>query len=96
MAGTDRTLAVLGAGKAGEALIAGVLSSGWCEPGQIVATARHPERLEELAGRHGIRTTTANAEAVAGAGIVVIGVKPQALSRQSRRSSRLPPRSRPR
>ena len=45
MAGTDRTLAVLGAGKAGEALIAGVLSSGWCEPGQIVATARHPERL---------------------------------------------------
>jgi pyrroline-5-carboxylate reductase len=77
MAGTDRTLAVLGAGKAGEALIAGVLSSGWREPGEIVATARHAERLEELAGRHGIRTTAANAEAVDGAGIVVIGVKPQ-------------------
>ena len=77
MAGTDRTLAVLGAGKAGEALISGVLSSGWREPGEIVATARHPERLEELAARHGIRTTTSNAEAVDGAGIVVIGVKPQ-------------------
>ena len=77
MAGTDRTLAVLGAGKAGEALISGVLSSGWCEPGQIVATARHTERLEELADRHGIRTTASNAEAVDGAGIVVIGVKPQ-------------------
>ena len=77
MAGTDRTLAVLGAGKAGESLISGVLSSGWCEPGQIVATTRHPERLEDLAARHGIRTTTANAEAVDGAGIVVIGVKPQ-------------------
>ena len=77
MAGTERTLAVLGAGKAGEALISGVLSSGWCEPGQIVATARHAERLQELADRHGIRTTAANAEAVDGAGIVVIGVKPQ-------------------
>ena len=77
MAGSDRTLAVLGAGKAGEALIAGVISSGWCEPGQIVATARHTERLEELAGLHGIRTTTATAEAVDGAGLVVIGVKPQ-------------------
>jgi pyrroline-5-carboxylate reductase len=77
MAGTDHTLAVLGAGKAGEALISGMLSSGWCEPGQIVATARHAERLEELAGRYGIRTTAANAEAVDGADIVVIGVKPQ-------------------
>jgi pyrroline-5-carboxylate reductase len=77
MAGADRTLAVLGAGKAGEALIAGVISSGWCEPGQIVATARHADHLEELATRHGVRTTTENAEAVDGAGIVVIGVKPQ-------------------
>ncbi len=70
-------LAVLGAGKAGEALIAGVLSSGWREPGEIVATARHQERLDELAERHGIGTTLSNAEAVEGAGIVVIGVKPQ-------------------
>jgi pyrroline-5-carboxylate reductase len=77
MAESDRTLAVLGAGKAGEALIAGVISSGWCEPGQVVATARHSERLEVLADRHGIRTTTANAEAVDGAGLVVIAVKPQ-------------------
>ena len=77
MAGSDRTLTVLGAGKAGEALIAGMISSGWCEPGQIVATARHSERLEVLADRHGIRTTTANAEAVDGAGLVVIAVKPQ-------------------
>ena len=72
-----RTLAVLGAGKAGEALIAGVITAGWREPSEIVATARHEERLRELAERHGIRTTVDNAEAVEGAGIVVIGVKPQ-------------------
>jgi pyrroline-5-carboxylate reductase len=77
MADAGRTLAVLGAGKAGEALIAGVISSGWREPGEIVATARHPERLQDLFDRHGIRTTLDNAEAVGGAEIVVIGVKPQ-------------------
>jgi pyrroline-5-carboxylate reductase len=77
MADAGRTLAVLGAGKAGEALIAGVISSGWREPSEIVATARHEERLQALAERHGIATTLDNAEAVKGAGIVVIGVKPQ-------------------
>jgi pyrroline-5-carboxylate reductase len=77
MADARRTLAVLGAGKAGEALIAGVISSGWRDPGEIVATARHEERLQELSERHGITTTLDNAEAVKGAGIVVIGVKPQ-------------------
>jgi pyrroline-5-carboxylate reductase len=73
----ERTLAVLGAGKAGEALIAGVISSGWRDPSEIVATARHQERLDGLSERHGVRTTLANSDAVSGAGIVVIGVKPQ-------------------
>jgi pyrroline-5-carboxylate reductase len=73
----ERKIAVLGAGKAGEALIAGILSSGWREPGEIVATARHQEHLDGLAKRHGIGTTLSNAEAVEGAAIVVISVKPQ-------------------
>jgi pyrroline-5-carboxylate reductase len=77
MAAEGRTLAVLGAGKAGEALIAGVLSSGWREPGEIVATARHQERLDEITSRYGVRGTLSNGEAVRGAGIVVVGVKPQ-------------------
>jgi pyrroline-5-carboxylate reductase len=72
-----RRIALLGAGKIGEALIAGLLSSGWREPRDIVATARRPERLEELRERHGIRTTLSNAEAAAGAALVVISVKPQ-------------------
>jgi len=73
----SRKIAVLGAGKAGESLIAGLLSSGWREPSEIVATARHEERLAGLAERHGIETTTSNAKAVQGAGLVVIAVKPQ-------------------
>ena len=67
-------IAVLGAGKIGEALIAGLVSSGWTE---LVATARRGERLAELADRYGIETTLSNADAVRGALVVVIAVKPQ-------------------
>jgi pyrroline-5-carboxylate reductase len=73
----ERRIAVLGAGKIGEALIAGLLSSGWRAPGEIVATARRAERLDELRERYRIRTTLSNAEAAAGAALVVIAVKPQ-------------------
>jgi pyrroline-5-carboxylate reductase len=72
-----RRIAVLGAGKIGEALIGGLVSSGWREPGELVATSRRPERVQELAERYGVHATTSNAEAVAGAGIVVVAVKPQ-------------------
>jgi pyrroline-5-carboxylate reductase len=72
-----RRIALLGAGKIGEALVSGLLSSGWREPREIVATARRAERLAELRERHGIRTTLSNAEAASGAALVVIAVKPQ-------------------
>jgi len=68
---------VLGAGKIGEALIAGLLSSEWRAPGDIVATGRRPERLTELHERFGIRTTLSNPDAAARAALVVIAVKPQ-------------------
>jgi pyrroline-5-carboxylate reductase len=73
----DRRIAVLGAGTIGESLIGGLLSSGWRQPGEIVATGRRPERLAELAEKHGVETTLSNVEAVANAAIVVIAVKPQ-------------------
>jgi pyrroline-5-carboxylate reductase len=67
-------IAVLGAGKIGESLIAGLVSSGWTN---LVATARRPERLVEIAERYGIETTLSNADAVRGSAVVVIAVKPQ-------------------
>jgi pyrroline-5-carboxylate reductase len=73
----SRRICVLGAGKAGEALVAGLLSSGWAKPADIVATARHQERLDDLSERYGIDTTLDNAAAVKGAEVVVIAVKPQ-------------------
>ena len=80
MAIDERRLALLGAGKIGESLISGLLSARWREPDEIVATARRPERADELRERHGVRTTLSNAEAVAGAQIVVIAVKPQDIA----------------
>jgi pyrroline-5-carboxylate reductase len=72
-----RRIALLGAGKIGEALVSGLLSSGWRKPRDIVATARRAERLDELRDRYAIRTTLSNSEAVSGAALVVIAVKPQ-------------------
>src|SRR6187431_348351 len=72
-----RKIAILGTGRIGEALVVGLLSSGWREPGEIAATARRAERVEELRDRHGIAATLSNHEASAGAALVVVAVKPQ-------------------
>src|ERR687896_445204 len=73
----SRKIAILGAGRIGEALISGLLSSEWRKPGEIAATARRAERVAELRERHGIEATLSNHDAAAGAALVVIAVKPQ-------------------
>src|SRR6187551_1285629 len=72
-------IAVLGCGKIGESLLAGLLSSEWRRPDEVVVTGRREERLAELAERYGVETTLSNAEAVRGAELVVVAVKPQDL-----------------
>lgn len=72
-----RKIAILGAGRIGESLIAGLLSSGWRTADEIAATARRAERVAELRERFGVAATLSNRDAVAGAGLVVISVKPQ-------------------
>ena len=67
-------IAIVGGGRIGEALLVGLLSSGWRD---IVVTSRREERVAELRERHGVEATTANADAVRGAALVVIAVKPQ-------------------
>ena len=78
MIGVQMTrLAVLGGGKMGEALIAGLVASGWRKPDEIVVTGRREERLSELFDSYGVDTLLDNAAAVAGAELVVLAVKPQ-------------------
>jgi pyrroline-5-carboxylate reductase len=67
-------IAILGTGKIGESLLAGLRSSDWAD---IVATTRREERAAELRERHGVEATTSNADAINGADVVVLAVKPQ-------------------
>jgi pyrroline-5-carboxylate reductase len=69
-------IAILGAGKLGEALLAGLVSSGWTD---IVVTGRRQERLDELRERYGVEGTLSNADAVRDAAVVVLAAKPQDL-----------------
>jgi pyrroline-5-carboxylate reductase len=67
-------IAILGAGKIGEALLAGLRNSDWAN---LIASCRREERALELKERLGIETTISNPEAIKGADVVVLAVKPQ-------------------
>jgi pyrroline-5-carboxylate reductase len=70
-------VAILGAGTIGESLLSGLLSSGWRTPADVVVTGRREERLAELRERYGVTATLSNTEAIEGASLVVVAVKPQ-------------------
>lgn len=69
----------------GEAILSGLLAAG-TSPSAVTVTVRRPERAEELAQRHGITALAsneerdANAQAVVGASVVILGVKPVGIT----------------
>ena len=73
------TLAFIGSGTMGEAMIKVALDKGLISPQQIIASDIRAERGAELVERYGVRVTTDNPTAVDGADIVVLAVKPQNL-----------------
>jgi len=73
----DRKLAVLGAGKLGETLVRGLLDAGVVDRTRITVTTAHAPRLEQVRERLGVAGTLVNADAVKGADIVLLAVKPQ-------------------
>ena len=75
----DGTLAIIGAGRMGEALLSGLLRSAWVEPTQVICTARREERCDELRGTYGVSATTDNVAALEAADVVVLAVKPQTV-----------------
>ncbi|MEV4253185.1 pyrroline-5-carboxylate reductase [Spirillospora sp. NPDC049652] len=68
-------IAILGAGKMGEALLSGVLRAGR-RPAELRATARREERAALLRERYGVETIS-NREAAKTADVLVLAVKPQ-------------------
>jgi pyrroline-5-carboxylate reductase len=75
----DKKLAVLGAGKLGEALIKGLLDARVIEAANIVVTAGHQHRLDTMSERFGVVGTLSNRMAVESADIIIMSVKPQTV-----------------
>jgi pyrroline-5-carboxylate reductase len=69
------TLAILGAGKLGEALLSGILRSG-SSADDVVVVERHAERAAFLKEQYGVRAVEVP-EAVSFARTLVVAVKPQ-------------------
>jgi len=74
----EHTIAVIGAGNIGQALIGGLIQGHEIGPAQVRATRRNTDALQELVDLYpGLETSTDNAEAVRGADVVILAVKPQ-------------------
>lgn len=70
-------IAILGGGKMAEALLSGLLRSGWRAPSDVVVTVRREERARDLIERYGVPVTLDNVEAVGQGSILILAVKPQ-------------------
>ncbi|MEZ4520869.1 MAG: pyrroline-5-carboxylate reductase [Thermomicrobiales bacterium] len=74
-----RRVAVLGCGIMGEAMIASMLKGGLVGSDQVVGAEPIDWRRNELANRYDFDLTESNADAIEGADVVLLTVKPQSL-----------------
>jgi pyrroline-5-carboxylate reductase len=74
-----QTLAVIGAGNMGGALINGWLKAGLLAPAQLIAADPDPAKREALVGL-GLRVTAENAEAARAATLLILSVKPHLVA----------------
>ncbi len=77
----DKRIAIIGSGTMGRTIAAGLLESGKVKPSQMRATARTKASAEKLAKELSIVCTTVNAEAVEGADLVILCVKPKDIAK---------------
>ena len=75
------TIAIIGAGTMGEAIIAGLLRTGLTTPDRIRCSDPRQERIAELHVRYNVKPFSDNLEAVENADIVTLSVKPQRMDR---------------
>jgi pyrroline-5-carboxylate reductase len=75
-----KRIAVIGAGNMGSALIGGILNAGVADREHVAATVRSEEHAAQVRAKYGIACTAGgNREAVSGAELVVLAVKPTTL-----------------
>ncbi len=73
----NKTIAFIGAGNMGEALIRGLLAGRTVAARQIIATDVRAARCDFMTKTFGVRVTDDNLEAAKAADIIVLAVKPQ-------------------
>lgn len=73
----NQRMAVVGAGKMGEALVRGLLEAKALAPDRIAVTTGSRERARLLVDQLGVTAPESNPAAVRGADVVVLAVKPQ-------------------
>jgi pyrroline-5-carboxylate reductase len=78
----DGTLAIIGIGRMGEALLRGLLRTSTVAPGQVVCTDARAERCREIEQAYGVAAHGDNRAAVAEADVVLLALKPQILLRE--------------
>src|SRR5215469_334686 len=76
---SGKKVAFLGAGKMGGIILQALLKNGLLSAKSTCATVAHEERAKSLAEKLKVKVGTNNVEAVKGADIIVIGVKPQVV-----------------
>jgi pyrroline-5-carboxylate reductase len=72
-------ISFIGGGNMGEAMVSALLSKQVCLPEDIRVSDASESRRTHLKQMHGIAVTDANREAIQGADVVVLAVKPQSL-----------------
>jgi len=73
----NETVAIIGCGTMGQAILGGALQAGAIDPARTIITARRDVRAHEIAERFGVHAETDNAVAAGRADVVVLCVKPQ-------------------
>lgn len=75
--GHIKKLALIGAGKLGEGLLTGILGSQFIPVSHVEATVEFQRDADSLRERYGVKAHTNNPQAVSGADLVLICLKPQ-------------------
>jgi pyrroline-5-carboxylate reductase len=75
---TEIRVAFLGGGNMAEALVKGIIAAGM-EPGQIAVSDISEARRNYLADAHGVNVCTENTDAIVGANLIILAVKPQVI-----------------
>ena len=76
---THQTIAFIGSGNMAEAMLAGLLSKRLVTAAQIIAADVSASQRAHIHHTYGVATTADNSAAMAGADVVILAIKPQAL-----------------